>query len=460
MPKLSFNAIQKLDLPLTEIVGGRIGFIHDVFLAFPYEVRDTLPDGGRDLVVLVGKKHRRPNILELAEYPGRLVLVFAPGDAAMRPAYMPGRRTLPPNVVAAYSTNNEIADRRVTGVPLGVRVNNIRTLQFIRQNHSGERPGLLYGNFSLNDQHYRPDREGVAHARHRVVEQLRDEPWAKLDISSDHRLDRTDLVNYYIQTASHRFVLSPEGNGVDCYRTWEALYLGAIPIVMTSATTSAFSQLPMLFTTDYSELSEDYLEQRWQEMSTRRFEIERMLRSYYLHRFLESVSALDDPRFVCWQVDGSPSEKFVSALRRSSHSASGIVSETPVPPFSPGDLMDVDIWGKPDSLRLDRCEGGMRATIDGDGRPIVELPLQTIDGGPFRLTGRVRAESEGVPGLTVRVAARPGVIATTEVGGTGEIDLALDFVARSERTVLSIEAPRIDSGASWLLSDLMLQANL
>ena len=31
-----------------------------------------------------------------------------------------------------------------------------------------------------------------------------------------------------------RFVLSPPGNGIDCHRTWEALFLGAIPIVKRS----------------------------------------------------------------------------------------------------------------------------------------------------------------------------------------------------------------------------------
>lgn len=29
-----------------------------------------------------------------------------------------------------------------------------------------------------------------------------------------------------------RFVISPPGNGIDCHRTWEAIYLGAIPVVL------------------------------------------------------------------------------------------------------------------------------------------------------------------------------------------------------------------------------------
>jgi hypothetical protein len=33
----------------------------------------------------------------------------------------------------------------------------------------------------------------------------------------------------------HAFVISPPGNGLDCYRTWEALTLGSIPIVLSSS---------------------------------------------------------------------------------------------------------------------------------------------------------------------------------------------------------------------------------
>ena len=28
------------------------------------------------------------------------------------------------------------------------------------------------------------------------------------------------------------FVLSPPGRGLDCHRTWEAIYLGAVPVVL------------------------------------------------------------------------------------------------------------------------------------------------------------------------------------------------------------------------------------
>ena len=42
------------------------------------------------------------------------------------------------------------------------------------------------------------------------------------------------------ELSSYKFALSPEGNGIDCHRTWECLYLGVIPIVKKSVALSFF----------------------------------------------------------------------------------------------------------------------------------------------------------------------------------------------------------------------------
>jgi hypothetical protein len=458
MPRLPFDTLQNLDLPLTEMVAGRIGFAHDCFLSFPYEIRDRLPDDGRDLVVLTGKRERRGAIEELADYPGRVLLVMAPGDAAVRDVYIPGGQGLPANFVALFATSNELSDRRAVSVPLGVRVNKLLPLQFVRQNRTGDRSKLLYGNFTVNETHYRTGKDGAEHIRKRLVDGLGAESWVDLDAGSERRDSPEDLIRYYSQIAAHRFVLSPEGNGIDCYRTWEALYLGAIPIVMVSPAMRAFADLPILFTEDYSELSPDYLERRWEEMSRRSYEIAPMLRSHYFHRFISAVGSLDDPCFLCWKLD---SPKFHDVLARSSRSATRVVAESPTPPFARcADLMTPEGWNAPGGLRLERVEGELRIVADG-GRPAVaELPLQTIAGAPFQLTGSVRPEGKSASGLTIDVEQRPEVIAAVELPARSPADLTLDFVARSDRTVLSIRSEEAGPGASWSIGDLRLRAVL
>lgn len=66
----------------------------------------------------------------------------------------------------------------------------------------------------------------------------------------------------------YKFVASPPGNGIDCIRTWEALYLKTIPIVKNSINASLIKDLglPVWIVNRYDELkeiSEDELREKY-----------------------------------------------------------------------------------------------------------------------------------------------------------------------------------------------------
>lgn len=54
--------------------------------------------------------------------------------------------------------------------------------------------------------------------------------------------------SYYNNVLQNRFTASPDGNGIDCQRTYEILLLGRIPVcVKNTVVTSEFAQkLPIL----------------------------------------------------------------------------------------------------------------------------------------------------------------------------------------------------------------------
>ena len=52
------------------------------------------------------------------------------------------------------------------------------------------------------------------------------------------------------------FVISPPGNGVDCHRTWEAMYLGCNPVVLKRAWPFAHLELPVLIAADWDDAIE------------------------------------------------------------------------------------------------------------------------------------------------------------------------------------------------------------
>lgn len=51
-----------------------------------------------------------------------------------------------------------------------------------------------------------------------------------------------------------KFVVSPPGNGADCHRTWEAMYLGAVPIVLKSHWPFAKFELPVMVVENWDEV--------------------------------------------------------------------------------------------------------------------------------------------------------------------------------------------------------------
>ena len=64
--------------------------------------------------------------------------------------------------------------------------------------------------------------------------------------------------NLYLKVlASYMFVASPPGNGIDCIRTWEALYLRTVPIVKRSVAMEYFKSLglPLLMVQEWNELN-------------------------------------------------------------------------------------------------------------------------------------------------------------------------------------------------------------
>ena len=76
---------------------------------------------------------------------------------------------------------------------------------------------------------------------------------------------------YYSALTRTKFVLSPEGHGRDCFRTWEALALGAIPVLRVVPNASEmdaakFAGLPIVWVHRWKEVTRSLLVRRWQEL--------------------------------------------------------------------------------------------------------------------------------------------------------------------------------------------------
>jgi hypothetical protein len=94
----------------------------------------------------------------------------------------------------------------------------------------------------------------------------------------------TSFKDFIENCHNHNFVISPPGNGIDCHRTWEALYMGAIPIVKRSLVTEAFVDLPILIVEDWTTITEEILNIILEEFKEMKFNYEKLTLSYWINR--------------------------------------------------------------------------------------------------------------------------------------------------------------------------------
>jgi len=86
------------------------------------------------------------------------------------------------------------------------------------------------------------------------------------------------------------FVISPWGNGYDCHRTWEALVLGCIPVVLSSPIDDVFAELPVLIVEDWRDLNASVLHATLDAFSRKAFNLERLKLSYWSNLIRETGS--------------------------------------------------------------------------------------------------------------------------------------------------------------------------
>jgi hypothetical protein len=161
--------------------------------------------------------------------------------------------------------------------PLGGGYSSDRTVLAKRLQEPRVRQNLAYMNHNANNNHG---------ARDFITENLKNQHWVTW---RPHGQSFHDFIkNCY----EHDFVISPEGNGIDCHRTWEALWMGAIPVVKESYLTSSFSSLPMLIVEDWSVVTEELLTIVKEEYDKKEFNYEKLTFSYWKNRILSEKERL------------------------------------------------------------------------------------------------------------------------------------------------------------------------
>ena len=160
---------------------------------------------------------------------------------------------IPDNVVKWFTVNPLIEDDRIQGIPLGVGKDAPRDIFETKAYDVDDKINIAY----VNWQDHTLERGLIKQAFLDF-----DPPWATIVLEPKSYRDYLD------ELSKHIMVVCPEGNGTDCYRILEALYLGCIPIVKRSPVTNYMEGLPILVIDDWNELSQSFLKEKYAEIIT------------------------------------------------------------------------------------------------------------------------------------------------------------------------------------------------
>jgi hypothetical protein len=185
----------------------------------------------------------------LTHFKGICGVISHNGDVNIDDSY-----NVPYCVKTWFTQNVNTVHPRITSIPIGLE--NDRWHKNVHKKEKLlaklEQPrnyrNLVYMNFNIATNPAK---------RQPVYDLLKDKPWVTVDMHPNGY----DYDSYIDNIYNHKFVVCPEGNGIDTHRTWEALYLGTIPIIDANINNSFYwDYLPVTVTSNWEEVDEKFLE--------------------------------------------------------------------------------------------------------------------------------------------------------------------------------------------------------
>lgn len=183
--------------------------------------------------------------------------------------------TIPDKLKMMFSQNVGVDDERIVCLPIGLE----RSRWFRNLDKHGkildmmrlqpQRDKLIFLNINPHTNLF---------SRPPLIEAMKDNVWCTID----NRPNGADYNEYLHKMKEHKFVFSPEGNGLDCHRTWEALYMGAYPVMERNVFAETFAkELPILIVDKWEDVTEEFLNEQYEIINNTEWNWDMMKLSYW-----------------------------------------------------------------------------------------------------------------------------------------------------------------------------------
>ena len=226
-----------------------------------------------------------------------------------------------PSDIIINSSVQDLSDR-LTNLPIGVQHDYLKYYfdnhnnEFI--NNPGKNTALCLESFARNTDRNRRGEHAIN--RYTITANI----GGKTFITKQ----RYDGVSYFKNIGKFKFVICPEGNGIDTHRLWETLYSKGIPIVENNEIMrKKLEGLPILWTNNYSELTEDYLNSKYEEILKTNYDFSYLMLSFYSNKCQSEI--IERSKFWCFKRNlGDLFNKYYSNISINTFNKPDVIDKT------------------------------------------------------------------------------------------------------------------------------------
>jgi len=192
-------------------------------------------------------------------------------------------KNIPPNLKRWFAQNVECIHDKIESIPIGLEnskwfpeTRKIEKLLKITDTDK-EIKNLIYLNLNITNN---------PTERQPIYDMMKDKPY----VTTEYGRNGLSFDNYLFNLYNHKFMICPEGNGIDVHQPWESLYINTIPIQKKNQNNSNWRELPICWLDDWSQMEdENFLNSEYDRITNNHYDKSKIYFSYWRDKIINSI---------------------------------------------------------------------------------------------------------------------------------------------------------------------------
>lgn len=180
------------------------------------------------------------------------------------------------NLISWFGQNINISHPKLHSIPIGIaneiwsHGNENTLLKVI--NKKNEKNKLIHCSFNINTNPYERNQCVDAMSKNNLIMNQRE-----------------NFEDYLTSLSKSFFTLSPNGNGIDCHKLWESLYLKTIPVVTKSINVDFYQDLPIYIIESWEDFDVNDLNEELYYRIIKKHNMEMLDMNYHTNKIINII---------------------------------------------------------------------------------------------------------------------------------------------------------------------------